>query len=165
MLTGQLYVDLDFYPDTVPEKLAIKNGYQVLPTMPTPFAQIVDRADNLLKHIEEVPFGKIGKDVDVAVQELSALLVELKSVSTTINSKTLPRVNTETIPRINASLEELNTTLKGISGTLGPDSALRYNSSLIMEEFSIAIRSLRSLLDYLERDPQALILGKEEEKK
>lgn len=165
MLTGQLFVDLDFYPDTVPEKLAIKKGYQVLPTMPTPFAQIVDRADNLLKHIEEVQFGRIGKDVDIALRELSALLVELKSVSKSINSETLPRVNNETIPRINASLEELNATMKGISGTLGPDSALNYNSGKIMEEFSMAIRSLRSLLDYLERDPQALILGKEEEKK
>lgn len=165
MVTGQLYVDLDFYPEAVPEKLAIKNGYQVLPTMPTPFAQIVDRADNLLKHIEQVQFGKIGKEIEVAVQELGALLVELKSVSKTINSQTLPKVNDETIPRINASLDELNTTLKGISGTLGPDSALSYNSGKIMDEFSMAIRSLRSLLDYLERDPQALILGKEEEKK
>jgi hypothetical protein len=34
-----------------------------------------------------------------------------------------------------------------------------------MDELSMTIRSLRSLLDYLERDPQALILGKEGEKK
>jgi hypothetical protein len=34
-----------------------------------------------------------------------------------------------------------------------------------MDELSMAIRSLRSLLDYLDRNPQALILGKEGDKK
>lgn len=165
LLTGQLYVDLDFYPDAVPEKLAIKNGYQVLPTMPTAFAQIVDRADNLLKHIEKIPFEKIGKDVQVAVTDLSALLTELKSVSNKINTETLPKINSETLPRIDKSLDELNTTLQGLDTTLGPESALNYNTSKITDEFLLAIRSLRSLLELLERDPQALLLGKEGDKK
>jgi len=35
----------------------------------------------------------------------------------------------------------------------------------VTSELALAIRSIRSLLEYLERDPQALILGKEGDKK
>jgi paraquat-inducible protein B len=55
--------------------------------------------------------------------------------------------------------------MEGVGATLGPDSALSYNARQVTNELSLAIRSIRSLLDYLERDPQALILGKEGDKK
>jgi paraquat-inducible protein B len=165
LLTGQLFVDLDFYPDAVPEKLAIENGYPVLPTMPTPIMQFVDRVDNLLKAIEKIQFGEISQSVETAVKDLSTLLVELKSLFNKINSETMPQINNETLPKINTSLDELNTTLAGIDQIIGPDSALNYNTRKITDEFSTAIRSLRSLLELLERDPQALLLGKEGEKK
>jgi paraquat-inducible protein B len=55
--------------------------------------------------------------------------------------------------------------MKGVESTLGPDSALSYNARQVTNELSMAIRSIRSLLEYLERDPQALLLGKEGGKK
>jgi paraquat-inducible protein B len=165
LLTGQLYVDLDFYRDAMPEKLAIENGYLVLPTMPTPIMQVVDRLDHLLKSIEQIQFDKIGQSVETAVKDLSTLLVELKSLFNKINSETIPQINNETLPKINTSLDELKKTLAGIDQMLGADSALNYNTRKITDEFSTAIRSLRSLIELLERNPQALLLGKEGEKK
>ncbi len=165
LLTGQLYVDLDFYRDAMPEKLAIENGYLVLPTMPTPIMQVVDRLDHLLKAIEQIQFDKIGQSVETAVKDLSTLLVELKSLFNKINSETIPQINNETLPKINTSLDELKKTLAGIDQMLGADSALNYNTRKITDEFSTAIRSLRSLIELLERNPQALLLGKEGEKK
>jgi len=165
LLTGQLYVDLDFYQDMIPEKLTVENGYQVLPTMPTPIMQIVDRVDHLLKAIEQIQFGKIGQNVETAVKDLSTLLLELKSLFNKINSETMPQINNETLPKINTSLDELNATLVGIDQIIGPESALNYNTRKITDEFSTAIRSLRSLIELLERNPQALLLGKEGEKK
>ncbi len=69
------------------------------------------------------------------------------------------------IGELRKTLKGADETLKGIDATLGHDSSLKYSSLKIMDELSMTIRSLRSLLDYLERDPQALILGKEGEKK
>ncbi len=73
-------------------------------------------------------------------------------------------VNKETIPRINDALDDLQGTLQGVDATFGADSALNYNARMIMEELTVTIRSLRSLLGYLESHPQALIFGKEGEK-
>jgi paraquat-inducible protein B len=69
------------------------------------------------------------------------------------------------VPKVNAALDKLEETLDGIKTTLGPDSALNYNARQVTSELALAIRSIRSLLEYLERDPQALILGKEGDKK
>ena len=157
LLTGQLYVDLDFYPDAPPATLEKVDGYTVFPTISAPLEQIVQKVNNILKKVEQVPFDKIGQELQGAVAELATTLEEIKGLS--------GKVNEETIPKVNASLEQLQETLNGIESTLGPDSALNYNARQVTSELALAIRSIRSLLEYLERDPQALILGKEGDKK
>ena len=157
LLTGQLYVDIDFYPEAPPAELEVVDGHMVFPTIPAPLEQIVQRVDNILKKVEQVPFGKIGKELQVTMAELATTLKEVKGIS--------GKVNEETIPKVNASLDQLQESLKGIESTLGPDSALNYNTRQVTSELALAIRSIRSLLEYLERDPQALILGKEGDKK
>ena len=156
LLTGQLYIDLNFYPDSPPATLEKVNGYPVFPTIPAPLEQIVHRVDNILKKVEKIPFDKIGQELQVAITELATTLEEVKGLS--------GKVNDETIPKVNASLDQLQETLSGIESTLGPDSALNYNTRQVTSELALAIRSIRSLLEYLERDPQALILGKEGDK-
>ena len=157
LLTGQLYVDLANYPDAPPKELRTEEGYTVFPTIPAPFEQIVNRVDNILKKVEKVPFDKIGMDLQVAVKSLTKTLDEIKDMSGNINQ--------ETIPKINVALDQMQEAMEGVESTLGPDSALSYNARQVTNELSLAIRSIRSLLDYLERDPQALLLGKEGDKK
>ena len=157
LLTGQLFVDLGNFPDAPPAELRVEHGHTIFPTIPAPFEQIVNRVDNILKKVEQVPFDKIGKELQVAVESLTKTLDEIKVMSGNINK--------ETIPKVNAALDDMQSALQGVEATLGPDSALNYNARQVTNELSLAIRSVRSLLEYLERDPQALILGKEGDKK
>ncbi len=157
LLTGQLFIDLDYYPDAAPATMTEENGYPVFPTISTPFERIMERVESILKKVDEIPIDKIGNNVNGAIKDLNGLLKELGTMS--------GKVSRETLPKIDKSLDELSTTLQGISSTIGPDSALSYNSRAVMDELSMAIRSLKSLLDYLEKNPQALILGKEGDKK
>ena len=171
LLTGQLYIDFDFYPDAAPAELKEQDGVLVFPTVPVPLKRIIQRVDNILEQVEQVPFAQMGKDVgvvvkevDVAVQNLNTLFKDLSSVSVNVNEATLPKIN-GMIDELQKTLKGADATLKGIDATLGQDSSLNYSSLKVLDELSMTIRSLRSLLDYLERDPQALILGKEGEKK
>jgi paraquat-inducible protein B len=164
LLTGQLYIDIDFYPEAPPAKLVKEGDYPVFPTIPAPLEQIVQRVDNILNKVDQVPFDKIGKNLQAAIKELTATLAEIKVMSGQVNQETIPKVNA-TLANLQETLQGFQETLKGIDSTLGPDSALSYNTRTVTEELSMAIRSLRSLLEYLERNPQALILGKEGDKK
>jgi len=165
LLTGQLYVDLDFHKDAPSAKIRIEQGYLVFPTIPEPFERILQRVENILKQFEQLKVDKLGQEVGAAVKDLQELLKKLSTMAEAVNSETLPDINKKTLPKINESLDELKKTLAGIDQTLGADSTLNYNTRRLADEFSMTIRSLRSLIDYLERDPQALILGKEGEKK
>jgi len=157
LLTGQLYIDVGYYPDAPVAEIMQEQGYTVFPTTPAPLEQIVSRVDNILKKVDQVPFDKIGKDLQISIESLTQTLNEFKAMSGNINQ--------ETIPKVDAVLDSLQETMKGIDSTLGPDSALNYNARQVTNELSLAIRSMRSLLEYLERDPQALILGKKGDKK
>jgi paraquat-inducible protein B len=157
LLTGQLYIDFDYYPNAPPAKVDFSGKYPVIPTLPKPFEQITESVARILKNVEKIPFGKIGKDLQVAIDTLTETLNEIKTMSGSIKQ--------ETVPKINASLDKLEEAMNGINATLGPDSALNYNARQVTSELTLAIRSVRSLLDYLERNPQALLLGKEGDKK
>jgi paraquat-inducible protein B len=159
LLTGQLYVDLDFYKDAEPAEVTTAGGHLVFPTVPAPLKQIVQRVENILKQVEKVPFEKIGKDMHEAIAALTSTIEEIKTMSGNVNKETLPKVN-KALDDLQATLNSFESTLNGVDSTLGADSALNYNARMITDELSVTIRSIRSLLSYLERDPQAFILGK-----
>jgi len=50
--------------------------------------------------------------------------------------------------------------LVSVEGTLGKDSPLQYELRLAIKELGESARSLRVLLEYLERHPDSLIFGK-----
>jgi len=156
LLTGQLYIDLAFHPDTPPPaqgNLSI-SSYPLIPTVPTSLEQFTQRINQILARLEKLPLQKIGEDLQAAIDTLDETLRAYRTVADDID--------VEVIPRVNDSLDELQQTLNGIEATLGPDSALNDNARRIGEELPLLIRSLRSLLDTLERDPQTLLLGTED---
>jgi len=176
LVTGQLYIDLDYYPDAPAAKIVQDGEYPVFPTISAPLGRITQRVDNILKKIESIPLDKIGQNINdilqkvdripiaeigdnmkIAIASLTQTLDELKDLSGNINQ--------EMMPKVNESLGQLESAISGINSTLGPDSALNYNARTMTDELSIAVRSMRSLLEYLEKDPQALIFGKEGDQK
>jgi len=165
LLTGQLYVDLAFYPEAPPAKIHIEQGYLVFPTVPQPLERMMQRAEKILKQVEKMDLAKLGQDAGDAISEMKGLLQDLRKTTVAVNKETMPHLNQKLLPEINSSLKALQNTLQGFDRTFGAESPLNYNIPKLSEELSLSLRSLRSLLDYLERNPQALILGKEGDKK
>jgi len=155
LLTGQLYVDLDIYPDTPPEELKVEHGYRVFPTIPAPLEQMVNRVDNILRKVESMPLEEIGQDIHKAIKTLNGTLEAAEQVA--------GGVNEDILPELKKALEGFQETMNGIEQTLGPDSALNYNTRNVMSEMAATVRSLRALIDYVERNPQSVIFGKETE--
>jgi paraquat-inducible protein B len=63
-------------------------------------------------------------------------------------------------PEISSALDQAQKTLVSIEGTLGQDSPLQHEMRQAIMELGEAARSIRILVDYLERHPNALIYGK-----
>jgi len=172
LVTGQLYIDLDYFPNAKAAEVTMAGTYPIFPTIPSPLEKIGQRVDNILKMIEELPLAEIGQNINALLQKINTIPIaeigddmssSLNSLTQTLEElKTLSGdINQETMPKVNELLGKLDDTVDGINTLLGPDSSLNYNVRAITDELSLSIRSMRSLLEYLERDPQALIFGKE----
>lgn len=145
LLTGQLYISLDFYPKA--EKVAFDPTTRPvsIPTIPGSFEQLQEQLQAMVDKISKLPVERIAGNLD-------SNLVELRKVLAQFNTKTLPSVET--------TLTDVSKTLQSASSTLAEDSPQREQLTQTLEELGRMSRSLRELSDYLGRHPESLIRGR-----
>lgn len=148
LLTGALFVDLDFYPSESAQPILWDATPPRLPTVPT----ALDELRGLVSRLARLPLDQIGQD-------LSASLAALRTTTESTNDL-LQRLDRETATELNRTLGQTRETLAGIEKLLVPSSPLQAEAYRALREFSAAARSFRLMADYLERHPEALIRGK-----
>ncbi|RCK51199.1 paraquat-inducible protein B [Thalassospira profundimaris] len=170
-LTGQLYVDMDMYPLAPARYLGDDtggNGLQELPTLPNQIDEITDSLQSLLAKVETVPIEQIGMRVLGTVEgmenlvtspELKQSIKSIQQASDGIN-QLVSHLDASVLPATEQALDEARKTLTDLRDMTAPNSPVRYNLEESLKEISTAARSVRTLADYLEQNPNALILGK-----
>ncbi|MEW6079971.1 MAG: MlaD family protein [Thermodesulfobacteriota bacterium] len=156
ILTGKLFVDLEFHPDAPPDAMRWDGEYPRLPSIPKSLDELLAVLKQLLAGIEKVPFTEIGQDLRAVVKNLSETIEVLEELTR--------RVNTEVAPEAAAMLRQTTKTLVEIQTSFGEDSTFNQNARQTLEELTNTAQALRMLADYLERHPEALIYGKGETK-
>ena len=136
---------------------------------------LTDKANAILTKLNAVPIEAIGNDVRQITSRLKTVLNSPK-IDDSIDhlDKTLQSVDditAEVKPKIGPLIDKLNqtadqlqqtaTAANGVmSGTGGPQDA---NLPAAIQQVTDAARAVRSLADYLERHPEAIIKGKVKE--
>jgi paraquat-inducible protein B len=145
LLTGQLYVALDFFPKA--EKVAFDPSVRpvVLPTVPGSLEQLQEKLEAVVDKLNKLPVDRIANNLD-------SNLIELRKGLTQFNAKTLPGVQ--------STLADVSKTLQSASSTLAEDSPQREKLTETLDELGRMSRSLRELSDYLGRHPESLIRGR-----
>ena len=168
ILTGSLYVDLvpnqnEQIKDKIPS-LERYNDYVVLPSSKNQQLQIIRRVSDIAKRIEQIPFESIALNLDHSLSG-SAKIVD------NFNKRMIISDIDNLLNKLNGSSDSLATTITSMQTTLtridqaiAPDSALHYRLNEMLGDVSEAANSLEALTDELARNPNALILGKKEEK-
>lgn len=152
LLTGQLYISLDFYPKA--EKVAFDPTARPvsIPTVPGSLEQLQEKIEAMVTKINQLPIERIADNLD-------GNLVELRKSLGQFNAKTLPSVQT-TLIGVSKTLQSADTTLKSANSTLADDSPQREKLGETLDELGRTSRSLRDLTDYLGRHPESLIRGR-----
>jgi paraquat-inducible protein B len=169
LITGQLFVDLDFH-DRVPKaEVRTQDGYPVIPTLTTaPLEEITNKANEFLNTLNELPLAEIGDDLRDTVkgakeitnsEELQRSITELEQALKQVR-ETAKDLNTGVVPKLSATLDQVRVTLKSAESLVATDSVLYLEIKRALRELSAAARSIRGMADYLERHPEALIKGK-----
>jgi len=160
LLTGQLFVDLDYYPKAPPAELVMGGEYPEVPTIPTELAAITKSVNHVLEKIATLPLDQVVEDLRNMVQSTERL-INSPDIRQSMKALRETAVTSEAaVKQLEATLKQAESTLASADTLIGPKSQLRYDAVEMMKELRGAARSLRVLTDYLERHPEALIQGK-----
>lgn len=154
LLTGQLYVSLDFFPRAPKAQIDWKASPPVLPTASGSLEDIQETLRSIATKLDKVPIEAIGQDLHHT----------LKSLDTTMRSadQVMKQLDQSLVPEVRGTLEQARKSLGDVNRLLSPDAPAQQDLRDTLREAGRAARSLRELADYLSRHPEALIRGKKE---
>ncbi|WP_269494177.1 PqiB family protein [Castellaniella sp. S9] len=146
LVTGQQYVALDFFPKTKPvtETAASAGGAMGIPTVAGDLNQLQRQVGSIVSKLDAVPFKEIGENLDTSLKSLNSLLEQF---------------DTRLTPQATAALKSVQRSFDRIGQTLGPEAPLLGGLQSTLGELERAARALRTLADYLQAHPQALVRG------
>ncbi len=177
LLTGQLFVDLDMQPKS-PVRLA-KSGRPEpeLPTVQGDLDQMAVSVRGVLDKLDKVDFVAIGAElqgtlkganglvnspnIEKSVADLSASLASMRGILQKLDSRAEPITENleQALAAARDALEKSKSTMALVDGVLAPDSPLQGNTARLAKELASTARSIRSLVEMLERNPQSLLFG------
>ena len=161
LLTGQLYVALDFFPDAPKIKgdLTARKPPEI-PTIPGTFEELQNNLANIAKKLDKLQIEEIGADT----RKLLASLDEtLKGVDTLLQGADtlVKRVDSDLLPDLRRALDNAGVTLNSANAVLGSESPLQSDLRQTLMEVNRTLAAIRALADSLERHPESLIRGKQ----
>jgi paraquat-inducible protein B len=173
LLTGRMYIALEFVPK--PAKVAFDDAAPVptLPTVPGAFADVQPQVADIVARLSRVRFDEIGSDVQETLKSLTkattALQATLGSADSTIKQLT-PEAQAA-IADMRKALASANQTLAAAQATLhsaetnltDAQAPLQRNANQALAELQRAAQALRVLADYLQRHPETILRGKPDE--
>lgn len=148
LLTGQLYIALDFVPKAPKVAFDASARPLTLPTVPGSLDQLQEQVASIVSKIEKMPLDSIGRNLDATLADLD---------------KTLKQVNGQVLPEATQTLQQARQTFGATQGILAEDAPLQQNLGQTLEEVQRSARSLRVLTDLLGRHPESLLRGRPDE--
>jgi paraquat-inducible protein B len=150
LLTGQMYVALDFLPGAPRARpVATADGTLVMPTVPGTLSEIQPQIADIVQKVSKIPFDEIGRDLRSTLSGANAAIRQLTPEA----QKSLAEVQ-RTLAAAQASLERLD------RNVTDPNAPVQRNLEQTLLELQRTSRALRVLSEYLQRHPESLLRGK-----
>ena len=144
LISGSLFVAINFFPDEPPAILDWSQNPVELPTRSGKLEAIEDSVASLLKNLDKTVIDARG---------------------TLTNADTLMLSLDKTLGTTRGTLTNADNLINNAGTMIAPDSAMNAELNILLQQGGDAARALRILADYLERHPEALIRGKTGEAK
>jgi paraquat-inducible protein B len=163
-LTGELYVAFEYFADAPKVKIDWNRDPLELPVIPGGLANIEAKLSSILGKIDNMPLNAIAADVKTALATLNATLKDADTLVTRVDTQWVPE-GTKTLQELRKAIGDADRVLNNTDTTFfGKDAPAPQDLRDTLQEVTRAARSVRVLVDYLERHPDTLIRGKPEEK-
>lgn len=177
LLTGQLVLALDYFPDAPAAELARDGDSMVLPSMPPQMEGLARSASEIMGKLSSLPLDQIADNLNQTLTganelanapELKQTIVSLAATMATVGDM-MKRVDAgitpamRRLPEITASLQTTLTKANKLAGSVdsgyGDDSKFRRDIERLLAQLNDTARSMRVLADLLSQNPEALVRG------
>ena len=148
LVTGQLFVEVDIFPDATPAVLHTEGKYPEIPTLPNSLEGIIASVNKILDRVEKA-------DLHGTLENLNALMISTTRLASTLE-KDMPGLSAELL----ATLKTAHSAMATLEASASADGEIGNELQSALKEISAAARSLRVMAEYLERHPEALLKGK-----
>jgi len=163
LLTGQVYVALDFFPKEKAVTVDVNRNPVELPTVANSLDQIQEQVTDIARKLNKVPIEEIGTDLRKSLATLNKTLASAEKMANSLSNDVAPEM-TAAMKDVRKTLGAADKTLNAAEKTLADDAPLQSDLRQTLREMTRAAGSLRILTDYLERHPESLLRGKPEDK-
>lgn len=186
ILTGVLFVELNFHPETPATYVGSWDGTPEVPTLPTQLERLQEQIRGAIAKINEIDFKGLidsltttsdsvrdfasSPDLKGAIQSASRTLESIGDLSKTVDKNVTPLTTslTSTSKRIDKAgqglektMAELDKTLVSLRELVDPDSPIPVDLRESLDELQRAASAIRSLADELDRNPSSLVFGRD----
>ncbi len=159
LLTGSLFIALDFHEEAADDVISQRDGKLVLPTRSTGLSQIEDKVVALLNKLQALPLEQTLSATEGALTKMEASLAEAGDAIRTIDLL-LKQEGTQKLPD---SLVDTLEDVQNLLGGLSSDAPLRRELIDTMRQLQDTLNGASTLLETYEQKPNALIFGKKNE--
>jgi paraquat-inducible protein B len=158
LLTGQLYVSLDFVKDAPAAHIDWKTTPPTMPTAPGGLDDLQETLASIAKKLDAIPYDQLAQDLHKDMTDLDSSLRHVDALVQHLDTGVVPEAQ-KTLSDARKAVDDLRRTLGTVDQTVGPQA------SHTLTELSRAAASIKGLADYLERHPESLLKGKPEDPK
>lgn len=181
LVTGVLFVELNYHPDTQATLVGSWDGTPEIPTLPTQIEQAQSAVKQVIQKLDEINFkGLIDQLTDAAksitdfakseelkqtISSLDQTLASVRELSDTVKKSVDPLTDTlrNAGERVEAVGRELEMTLSSTRELIEPGAPLAVDLRRALSEVQDAAAAVHSLADELDRNPSAVVFGRQTE--
>jgi paraquat-inducible protein B len=188
MVTGLLVVELNLHPDQ-PAVFVLPPGsleYPEIPTIPSKLEDFESSVREIITKIADIDIdGLVRSATDVlqgvdrlvnspalqttveglpqTVAALNGAITSIRDLAGHLDGQSQPLFASlkTTSDNTAAAVDQARTTLQSLQTVIEPDSPIVMQLTATLDELSRTARSMRLLADYLERNPSAVVRGRE----
>ena len=156
LLTGQLFVALDFFHDATKASVNWGKVPPELPTTPSSLASLQHTLSHFAQKLDKLPVEELIVDVRRTLGSLQAMLRSADALAQQLDKQVAPKAE--------EALQGLRRTLLAAERLLATDAPLQQDARDALRQLGRASQSLHELAEFLERHPESLIRGRTEER-
>lgn len=159
LLTGQLFVALDFFPDSPKASVLNRGGRVEIPTRASSLLELQRTLSRLANKLDKLPIEATASDLRKSLKAFESTLSATERAVTRIDKDLTPQA-ARTLADLSHALTKVE---QGLDGLAGDNAPIQTDVRETLREISRAAEALRNLADFLERNPGAILRGRVEE--